>query len=105
MRQVMMIALAALLGGCCYDRSYGPFQALTVHQSAVIDAPQQPHTAPRVHVTRHYMGPRPQWYESGYYLPEPRVTRACTGTLYIEEYVWGWPPPSVAPAPTSTLAQ
>lgn len=101
------ILLAALfLSGCCYgEREYaqpiGPFQAMTVHTSTVLQAPQQPDVGPRVHVTRHYMGPRPAWYETGYYLPEPTVCRTCTGSMYIEEYVWGYPPPDVA-APATT---
>ena len=97
-------ALALSLSGCCYGtRLYvqpvGPFQAATIHTTALVTAPQNADVGPRVNITRRYMGPRPTWYETGYYLPEPRIVRACDGSLYVEEYVWGYPPPDVAPKP------
>ncbi len=100
----LISAVALALTGCCYgSRTYvenvGPLQAMTVYTQPVVQAPQMPDVGPRVHITRRYMGPRPTWYEVGYYLPEPRIVRACDGSLYIEEYVWGYPPPAVAPAP------
>lgn len=104
---ILALILAALCtGGCCYEsRSYvqpiGPLQAMTVNTTAVLAAPQQPDVGPVIHVTRRYMGPRPAWYETGYYLPEPAIVRTCNGSLYIEEYVWGYPPPGIA-SPAST---
>lgn len=98
MRLALLILSLAALSGCCYQSRYyaGPAQSMVQHQTTVFSAPQQPDTAPRVHVTRRYMGARPAWYEVGYYLPEPTIVRDCNGNMWVEEYVWGYPPPNVA---------
>ncbi len=97
MRTLPFLALGVLLlGGCCgYTRTYvqpvGPLQALTVHTTPVYHTAAG-ETPPRIVVTRHYMGERPSYFHPDYYLPEPTVIRSCDGVMYIEEYVFGFPP-------------
>lgn len=106
MRLALVAAITTLCAGCCHPtRTYvepvGPMQAMTMHTHDVVEPDPgrvQP-AAPRMLVTRHYHGPRPSWWDFGreYYLPEPTIVRACTGTLIVTEHVWGYPPPKVLP--------